>query len=251
MTNINTIHTACKNCVFAQYSDITQTGCSLNYIDKFKENAIEILEAYDNDKEFYIINNKKCIGYIENKWFKQFGLENATLEEKVNKYHETNFLHYSVIINLKNYSINDLEQLINYISLISIKPQKITLIRYRDADLKFKFDKIQTMLSKYNISVPWRIQTMLENDRPYSDILHNFISINKDRFVLSISEPVISKDIDKVIDYTNNLVYHEMKSFYIISNSNYSATIFPTSIYKFAAFNKENILEDKTKYHIV
>ena len=62
MSTINAVHTPCKNCVFAIYDNITQTNCALHYLDIYRDKDIEILEAYDNDKEFYIINNKKCIG---------------------------------------------------------------------------------------------------------------------------------------------------------------------------------------------
>jgi len=48
------IRTNCKECVFAIYDGKTQVGCTHNRIEKFKPN---IIEAYDDDKEFYVINN--------------------------------------------------------------------------------------------------------------------------------------------------------------------------------------------------
>ena len=53
MSTVNTIHTPCKSCVFALYEDKTQTDCGLNYISKYRQkDNVEVLEAYDNDKEF-------------------------------------------------------------------------------------------------------------------------------------------------------------------------------------------------------
>lgn len=72
MDNVNTlnpIHTPCRNCVFAQYDGITQTGCKLGRIKKFNEVA-EVVEATDNEKDFYIINGRKCNAFRDSlsKW---------------------------------------------------------------------------------------------------------------------------------------------------------------------------------------
>ena len=82
MTSIPAIHTSCKKCVFAIYDNITQTGCHLDYIAKYREKNISILEAYDEQKEFYVIGDKKCPGYREDSWFKD---NNLTIEEKIDK----------------------------------------------------------------------------------------------------------------------------------------------------------------------
>jgi len=56
LSEIKSIHTSCKDCAFAQYYCSTQTGCDFNRISKFKE----VREAYDNEKNFYIINGRQC-----------------------------------------------------------------------------------------------------------------------------------------------------------------------------------------------
>lgn len=48
----NIIDTSCKNCILAVYDGKTQTGCIANRISKFDS----VIEAYDDDKEFYVIN---------------------------------------------------------------------------------------------------------------------------------------------------------------------------------------------------
>ena len=56
METIKPIHTPCKDCTFAIYEGKTQNGCHLNLLEKYKNKNLEILEAYDEQKEFYIIN---------------------------------------------------------------------------------------------------------------------------------------------------------------------------------------------------
>ncbi|NCA30639.1 MAG: hypothetical protein EBS93_07975, partial [Chitinophagia bacterium] len=120
---INKIHTPCKDCVFAKYQDNTQIGCELDYISKYKSKNIEILEAYDNNKEFYIINGKKCIGYRENKWFDQFDLKDNSIEDKIKKFHELNSLDYLLVIDLKKINLEELEDILGQINTLEIKPK--------------------------------------------------------------------------------------------------------------------------------
>lgn len=47
------LYTSCKDCKFAIYNEATQTGCQADQIERFGEE--NILEAYDEDKEFYVI----------------------------------------------------------------------------------------------------------------------------------------------------------------------------------------------------
>lgn len=47
-----TKETSCKECIFAKYDGKTQIGCLADRIEKFKD---YLIEAYDEDKEFYVI----------------------------------------------------------------------------------------------------------------------------------------------------------------------------------------------------
>lgn len=50
----NQYETACKNCLFAKYEDNTQTGCVAGRVKKYQDDHM-IIEAYDDDKEFFVI----------------------------------------------------------------------------------------------------------------------------------------------------------------------------------------------------
>lgn len=247
---INTIHTPCKDCVFAIYEDKTQVGCALNYIDTYKQKEIPVLEAYDNDKEFYIINGKKCIGYRENKWFKQFELENASLEAKIEKYKDTNKLDYLISIDLKNLSVDNLDDILYQVSQCKIQPKKVILIRYADNEVKFPYSKLEELFKKYNTKYIWRIQTILDPSLMYVNILQNVILLNgKSRFLLSITDH--NNDIVKIVDHTNNLVHNELDQFEIISNKNHSCIIFSTIIYRFENFHNKDFLGIEENYTII
>lgn len=246
MTQINSIHTPCKNCVFAIYNEKTQTGCALNYLDKYTD----IIEAYDETKEFYIINNKKCIGYRENSWFNQFDMLDADLDQKVQKYHETNKLHYLVIVDLQYIDLEQLDNICAQISSSVSQPQKIIFIRHKDNSMVFTYENIENIIKKHNILYTWRIQTMLDDTLTYREILHNAVVINpKYRFILSIEK--YSSEIENLINTINHKIHYDLGSFMVASTSDYACRIFTGGVYRFGLVNKQDILSDKSTYEII
>lgn len=244
---IDRIHTPCKNCVFSKYENNTQVDCLLNYISKYKENNTEVLEVYDEEKEFFVINKKKCIGYRENKWFDQFELSNATLEEKISKYQELNRLHYLLVIDLKNLNFDQLIYFIKSIHSLKYPPLKIILIRHVNNNI-FEYEKIIHAFKENKISIPWRIQTMVDNSLSYKDILHNIISINKQyRFIVSIED--FNEDLETIVNKANSIVHDDLQSFQIIGNKNKTCIILSGPVYRYSLKNdNKNILEDDTMY---
>lgn len=248
MSKIERIHTSCKQCVCADYKGKTQVGCLLDYIELYQQNNIEILEAYDEEKEFYIINNKKCVGYRENGWFEKRELENLTLQEKIEHIKNSNFLHYLLIIDLKSINENQIEDLLAQASY-GIKPQKIILIRHQNDRKNFAYEKLKSLLEKYLPNILWRIQTVLL-DRSHEDIVHEICNLNKKyRFILDIKS--YNKDIERIINRGNDIVYKEFSFFPVITNLEKSALLFSGANYRYSmVIEKKNLLKEEDK-HIV
>jgi hypothetical protein len=244
------IHTPCKQCVFAQYLDTTQIGCHLEYIEIYKKNNIEILEAYDDNKEFFIINNKKCIGYRENKWFEKRDMANASIEQKIAKYEESNFAHYVAVINLKDLSLLDLEQIYHNLSSCTIKPQKIVMIRYINDEKNFPYKDIEKIFYKQESIIPWRIQTMLDNNIPYQHILCDIAKNNKFcRFLLDVSEN--NSKINDIINHVNNKVYKELKSFCVCTDQSKKILFYSSTILRHAYDSGKDIINDSELCEII
>ena len=55
--------TPCQLCIFAIYDGITQIGCKHGLIDDYKKLGITIIEAYNEEKEFYLVKDKVCMYY--------------------------------------------------------------------------------------------------------------------------------------------------------------------------------------------
>lgn len=248
MSLISQVHTACKKCVFSEYDGITQTGCALNYIDKYKQKNEEILEVYDEEKEFYVINNKKCIGYRENKWFEQFKLEHASLEEKINKFNELNHIQYLLLIDLKEFNnTTDMDSLKNAIIDCSIKPEKIIFIRYQSSTL-FHYSVIKQFFEETKLNCKWRLQTMLDDSFSNSDILHNVVNLNKGyRFIASVKKPI--SELNDIILKADNIVYKDLDGLIAIKNQDNSCILFSAPSYRWSiAVEKTNILDNEQNY---
>ena len=250
MSSISQVHTACKDCVFAKYEEKTQINCVLDYISKYKEKNAEILEVYDEEKEFYVINNKKCIGYRENKWFEQYGLSEASVDEKISKFKELNHIDYLLVIDLNKFTKETLDKLKSTVSDCKIKPQKIIFIRYQSCKL-FDYNVIQDFFDSTNLKCKWRIQTMVDDSLDPSDILRNIVNLNKGyRFILSITN--FTSDINTLIEKCNTVVYEELGIVIAIKNTQGSAILFSASSYRWSlVVEKKNILKDEKNYIIV
>jgi hypothetical protein len=251
MSSISSIHTPCKDCIFAAYNGLTQTDCNLDYLSKYKNKHCEILEVYDNEKEFYVINDKKCLGYRDNRWIKKHNLEHSGIEDKIKKFKETNRLQYIMMIDLKNFNKIKLNKLNAQIQQCSIQPEKIIFIRYQNDINDFTYENITQFLSSAKINCKWRIQTMVDGELKHEDILHNCCNLNKGyRFFVSIKD--YSDDLSKIIETANNIVYDQLDSLTVICDKNNDIILFSAPSYRWSiVVEKKNILDDKTNYIVI
>lgn len=180
MTKINIIHTPCKDCVFAVYRDKTQIECLTNRLEIFKQNGVEIIEAYDDSLEFYVINGKKCLCYRTKEWLEKKDIHSAI--EGVTIVDQENQIKYiSVIILEQNTTIQDIKNIVSSQMNQAITPKGFMIIRetYNKYDLNVK------EISDYftTIHLPWRMQNFIDQDMSFNDRLRSIIkSAPMDRY---------------------------------------------------------------------
>jgi hypothetical protein len=251
MSYINSIHTNCKKCVFSIYEGDTQTECALKYLDIYRSKNVEIIEAYDEEKEFYVINNKKCIGYREPSFFNRLNMSSSTLEDKIVKYNQLNCINYFLILDTKTMSVDEFEKSLRDISTLNIKPSKLIIIRYVNKQKDLAYSIIEDMLKKYSlVNMPWRINTILDEDMSIENILYGIITQNnKSRFVAYSKNSCDT--LNSIIDKANSVVHKDLGQFNILCDFNKNNLIFSVGIYKYAMFNGENILDQEAYYTII
>lgn len=250
---IDIIHTPCKDCSFAIYDDKTQVGCALKYLDIYKTKEYDILEVYDNQKEFFVINKKKCPGYREQKWFDKLDDNTETLQDKINTFHKYNYIAYLLVINLSSLTRAQFIDLCEQVSKLDIQPNKIIFVRYPPIENTetFPYDYLKENIDKYLTQKAWRIQTVVDPSISYEFMLQQIVSVNKKhRFVVSMKE--FNTDLSNVIDRANDIVTKDLGSFTIISNQNKTCFIFSSIVYRYSMFmDNKNILLDDNNYTII
>lgn len=163
---INEIHTSCKNCIFAKYEGITQTGCEFNLIDKYKQNNIEVIEAYDHDKEFYIINNRKCIHARSVKWASRKKIYN--LESKKKEVEKEIVIKYNnYILCSQKTSLYEIEQTLQSSNAQRLQPTTNIIIVPKDIELNVALLFNQLSQKRY---VNWTIKHLIEESSLYGGI---------------------------------------------------------------------------------
>ena len=147
------ISTSCQHCIFAQYKDKTQIGCEIGRLEKFTELGAEVVEAYNEEGEFYVIKKHVCMYCRHKDWGRTY-LQKQWLEQIQQEIQ----VKYQVII-LANNSLEDIEQAINSLNQQTICPRHITVIQPLDSHIKP--GKIVNSLME--TPAKWRVQTMQDN----------------------------------------------------------------------------------------
>ena len=247
-TKINLIHTSCKKCVFAKYDGITQVGCSLSLIDKYKQKNVEILEVYDKKKEFYVINNKKCYGYKEDKYFETRNISKLSIEDKVEYIKKTFKVNYLAVINIKKFTLQQINEILETLTECEIPPKKIILVRYQQDKDAYHFDNLKHILDK-NKPKEWRVQSILDENTDFLSVLHQATNINKNNFVLSINGNY--DKLCEIITYSQDLIYNHFGNFVVLSNESKETFFYNRAVYKNSFANGKDILADTNEYTVL
>ena len=76
--------TSCRNCIAATYDGKTQIGCKWDRLSILEKEGVKIIPAYDDTKEFYVIDGT-CYYYRNYEWSKKQSVnEHQELIEKEN-----------------------------------------------------------------------------------------------------------------------------------------------------------------------
>jgi len=156
-------HTSCKNCLFANYTADTQTGCKINMIDKFRRYECEIVEAFDDHKEFYVLPNRKCMWLRTNNW--KWAKED--LYEQIAAIRQEIEMQYQAII-ICGEDFAETKATVKSLTEQYLPPKHISLIRNPDNPITGQ--EMQEWILEHNkpFNIPWRVQNVTAADIPSS-----------------------------------------------------------------------------------
>lgn len=170
----NKIVTSCRDCKFAQFDGKTQVGCQFDLLNKYRLAGIDIIEAYDEDKEFSVIS-RICM-------FSRHKSHPATLEEV----REATRVHYQVIYVIDSDNIDDFSFCLQSIINQDIKPQHITVIRPFDINVP-PFQYTKRLVSS---GIKWRYQDSTNPELDTPDLVDIAIDAVKYPFYVILSKAI-------------------------------------------------------------
>jgi hypothetical protein len=204
MTKIDIIHTPCKDCIFAEYDGDTQTSCALNKLEHYKNNGIEILEVYDDSKEFFVVNKKKCLYFRNNEWKTKKELRDIT--SAINLVNEEAQIKYIGVIYLEpETSIDTFNNIIESLLNQKIKPKGLMVIRDKHIKYPISVKQISDKLTQYDI--PWRMQNFIDADMTFNDKVKAIIKsspINRFYYLIYPSKYIYTNFIDRITSFIEN-----------------------------------------------
>lgn len=148
------LHTSCKECIFATFDDQnkTQTGCKLNKIDKLVNNGVKVVESFDEEKEFFVLDNHACMTYRKKL------LPNKTLEEQVEIAKKQASPRIDCVITVDSDDILELEKTI--LSLINQESQFNEIVFCVLS--KIKPSQIVSLINKNEGKFKWSIKQIVD-----------------------------------------------------------------------------------------
>lgn len=250
MSSIDKIHTPCKKCHFAEYDNITQVSCHLGLIEKYQESdSVEVLEAYDEEKEFFIVNKKKCAGYREDDYFKNNELEESSMEEKAEYVKNKLQLNYAAIINSSEMTLEEINEILSDLTKTKVNPSFVVLLVKETS--KFTFNEYYSCLQKSGISCKWRIRHVRHKDETFIQTVHQIINAGAEdcRFIYMIDG--YSDRIIKIADSGNDLVYNKFKRFAVLTDADKKLMLFSKFVYESALAHAHDIITTEKDHTIL
>lgn len=121
---INQTHTSCKNCVFAKYQNNEQIGCTLNKLDDYRNAGVNVIDVYDEEKKFHIIDGRFCLFYRNKELMQNY--PRSTWEDIVKL--QTKVPYQMMVIVDKDTTFSELKKTLMGLKAQEVPPSMVTII---------------------------------------------------------------------------------------------------------------------------
>jgi hypothetical protein len=201
---------------------------------KHIDNKIKIVEAYDTESEFFVVNGIKC-HYKRNKaWGNKVNSQNWHQQVK-----QENRIKYQAIIFIDN-SFQNVVITMESLLQQSIPPQHITVVRYTTNTIR------PSVLSDYldHLELPWQIHNVVDLDMSNLYVVNDILRTRAyPYYTLYYAGHCIPEDFFNVL---NTQIYDKHVKFAILTNNN-KPMVIATFIHNVYCGNKKTSLIEKIK----
>lgn len=213
------IHTACKDCVFSKYDKDTQIGCSLNKIEAFENIGVEIVPVYDDEKNFYVISDRRCQFYRNGDWLLKNDVLNpktAPVSEIIQK--EVQIGVTILLLVREGQTFDEIKISLSSIEKSTIKPESIVILLQ---NTYFGQYPINHQWIKSNITIPYSVEYIVPKTSVEkcinigarrSSIYYVVVECGKElkeNYIENINT-FINTNMFPLLMYENDLTYHQV-----------------------------------------
>lgn len=217
------IKTNCKTCICAKYENNTQTGCISNRIQKFGDSVIE---AYDDDKEFYVIK-RFCNYFRSPKW------NDGILD--IEKIKSESSISFDIIINCNDLDTDeDVEETIHLLNNLNYYPQKLNINIAHHSSCN---NNIRKNIFKIFCSIKCKITEFMD----FNEYLHGLVESSTSTYHIIVD--MSNKSELLKLSKLNDLINDELKQI-IIFNLN------TTKAVSNVVYRIESAINEKTNYEM-
>lgn len=196
-----TRQTSCKNCIFAIYDGNTQKGCQDNRIEKFGD---FVIEAYDDSKEFYVIN-RLCNLYRNSNW------NNGEID--VSKAKLESCLTFDILINCTDIDDNYKDKIISELDKLDYPHKKCNILLFQSYKCGQVYrERLFNIHAVHNIA---NISICLDEN----EFIYTYVSKAKNSFHIVLDKNNID-DFSLFVNKINELVNNDLKRFILCKNGN-------------------------------
>lgn len=227
--------TSCKDCIFAKYEGKTQTGCELGRLELLEKNGAMLVPAYDEEKEFTVIQGRFCMYCRDKSWAELY--KNKDLLKNI---HEEIKVKYQVILLSQNRYEATIET-INSIFEQTILPKHITIIRHdSDSTNSAKFANVLKKKTRKK-KCGWKVQNIVNYDFSIRDCVDIVLDVERHPYYFVVEAgSKIPHDLFTQISYKIN---EESLHFAMIKDDN--NYIMNREVHDYYHGNREGTLEEK------
>ncbi len=179
MSEIKRAHTSCQDCVFAKYfvDSNTQIDCQFNLIDKYRDNE-QLLEAYNENGEFYIVNGRLCYYKRTKEWLNRQDLSKSSL----NIVMKEQMVPYVCFIGVRpNQNIEDIKTTLDSAQKQTYAPSLYNLLLLAPCNPNFVHSVISLCVSQ---DIHWTVTKLQDVGTTFDRAILDFVSLHAKKYTI-------------------------------------------------------------------
>lgn len=185
-------NTNCKKCLFSEKAT-SQSPCQHNIIDYIKD--IKTLSV-DNEG-YYSIREYVCkMGFDKNTY--ETNKDKISLEEIKQEITNRACIRYYLLMNITEISLEEMENLCDYLKTLKIKPVFVSFIMFKHDD---DHKKVEILKKSIDHEFTWKVHGFIES-MSIDDAIHVAIDTNYGK---NNSHYLLIYDIKDILDLDNDI----------------------------------------------